>query len=265
MRSEAAENLFQFTRPRGARRIAVGRYLTCGVSIHAPARGATACQRERRAGDRVSIHAPARGATWRARCRRVANTRFNSRAREGRDRPRLYTIRGTSFQFTRPRGARPSQREHPWSSWWFQFTRPRGARRRAPPGAARGRVSIHAPARGATSPGPGEQVAGVFQFTRPRGARRISTSRTTRDFKFQFTRPRGARLRWSFGMTNTPPVSIHAPARGATVGYRMAMQRRSFNSRAREGRDEMHLSALRLMPVSIHAPARGATGSFYVQ
>ena len=55
---------FQFTRPRGARRwLAASPSSTSGVSIHAPARGATvwACVWPLRF--LVSIHAPARGAT----------------------------------------------------------------------------------------------------------------------------------------------------------------------------------------------------------
>ena len=62
----------------------------------------------------------------------------------------------TLFQFTRPRGARPTWSLLSSPATLFQFTRPRGAR----PGALfRLRfvfgVSIHAPARGATSAVPG--------------------------------------------------------------------------------------------------------------
>ena len=97
------------------------------VSIHAPTRGAT-----RRAGRggarnrfnprahagrdhapvpplrgrRVSIHAPTRGAT-RARRRPPPCGRFNPRAHAGRDRRRWPWRGRSSFQSTRPRGARP--------------------------------------------------------------------------------------------------------------------------------------------------------------
>ena len=61
-------------------------------------------------------------------------------------------------------------------------------------------------------------------------------------------------------------VSIHAPARGATrLRARPPSRCRSFNSRAREGRDSVRRCACRVREgVSIHAPARGATlgGSF---
>ena len=159
----------------------------------------------------VSIHAPARGAT-------------NARLRQCPPR--------SSFQSTRPRGARP--------------IRIHDARRH------RGRVSIHAPARGATTrtsrmrrtmfqstrPRGARRRRGAFQSTRPRGARPIANVARTRSM-FQSTRPRGARRRLA---------AAQAEAQG-------------FNPRARAGRD-----ARRRPPdarcadlVSIHAPARGAT------
>ena len=77
---------------------------------------------------------------------------------------------------------------------------------------------------------------------------------------FQFTLPRGerpspsSRLRWR-------GVSIHAPARGATVYRPRGRQTsRSFNSRSREGSDNTWAEVQQVLQVSIHAPARGATG-----
>jgi hypothetical protein len=55
------------------------------VSIHAPARGATADSWYRCQILRVSIHAPARGATFRQMKHLSLNSCFNPRAREGRD------------------------------------------------------------------------------------------------------------------------------------------------------------------------------------
>jgi len=76
---------FQFTRPRGARRLTViGGDNRQGVSIHAPTRGATvppgACQCYR-----VSIHAPTRGATSIIGSSIGSIIGFNSRAHAGRD------------------------------------------------------------------------------------------------------------------------------------------------------------------------------------
>jgi len=96
------------------------------------------------------------------------------------------------FQFTRPRGARHAvgfvkvppggfnSRAHagrdrdgsnPRLEGSFQFTRPRGARLGDGPGAGPGRVSIHAPTRGATYGLRHCATSRQFQFTRPRGAR----------------------------------------------------------------------------------------------
>ena len=100
--------VFQFTRPHGARQRRAVRHRSRPVSIHAPAWGAT------RSG-------PGRQGRFR---------RFNSRAREGRDRLARVGFIDMVFQFTRPRGARPFEPAamRPWR-----------------------RVSIHAPARGATA------------------------------------------------------------------------------------------------------------------
>ena len=168
----------------------------------------------------------------------------------------------------------------------FQSTRPRGARRRRRrrtgrlrrfnPRAREGRdpdareaslchmVSIHAPARGATTyASSGARSASWFQSTRPRGARprvvralrreaavsihapargATSTAEVVRlqMVEFQSTRPRGARPGRHLSPGARRGVSIHAPARGATVLY---------------GAGE------RVTEVSIHAPARGATVS----
>ena len=56
------------------------------------------------------------------------------------------------------------------------------------------------------------------------------------------------------------PVSIHAPARGATYPKRFHRgQEESFNPRARTGRDANNGGNPLSQKVSIHAPARGAT------
>ncbi len=122
---------FQFTRPRGARR------------TRAPAIRVPAC---------VSIHAPARGATIQRRRRKRLPRRFNSRAREGRDAlldRRRPGRRGFNSRAREGRDVRRAELLHHVAE--FQFTRPRGARPESPqPGVIRC-VSIHAPARGATT------------------------------------------------------------------------------------------------------------------
>ncbi len=55
-------------------------------------------------------------------------------------------------------------------------------------------------------------------------------------------------------------VSIHAPARGATlISFCNPIDGTGFNPRARTGRDNHAIRSRRARAVSIHAPARGAT------
>ena len=100
--------------------------------------------------------------------------------------------------------------------------------------------------------------------------------------KFQSTHPHGVRLKamsrcttllWSFNprtrmgcdslYANYPrfrSVSIHAPARGATVtAESVAYLGECFNPRTRTGCDILPLGRNSKIKVSIHAPARGAT------
>ena len=143
--------MFQFTRPRGARRAQKIAQITQQVSIHAPTRGATAAGAAGRFARVVSIHAPTRGATGRDR-RTARSTRcFNSRAHEGRDpEQRAKAPRRKRVSIHAPtRGATGQSADEP-RIWLFQFTRPRGARLAT--------VSAFA-------------TRAQFQFTRPRGAR----------------------------------------------------------------------------------------------
>ena len=122
------------------------------------------------------------------------------------------------------------------------------------------RVSIHAPARGATHWLRPWTASQWFQSTRPRGARLTVSIFVMTSAMFQSTRPRGAR-----------------PPRGHSVSRPLR-----FNPRARAGRDaafavigdvEWLFQSTRPrgarrdicrideseVEVSIHAPARGAT------
>ncbi len=298
-----------------------------GVSIHAPARGATRASGYWFQGHFVSIHAPARGATicrypwhrqylcfnpraregrdWHLDRRRQAHRRFNPRAREGRDLEcpgQPWQL--SRFQSTRPRGARHRLAASPCTDLGFNpraregrdarqvRTRPglfcfnpraregrdgrprrtlqprqrvsihapaRGATVRVRHVRAGREVSIHAPARGATRQGYVEQIVKAFQSTRPRGARPSGQVPVSGPFCFN-PRAREGRddvLRFKCG---SPIVSIHAPARGATRGRTMRLVRPvvSIHAPAR-GATLGDLHVIYLLPVSIHAPARGAT------
>ena len=103
-------------------------------------------------------------------------------------------------------------------------------------------------------------VLHLFQFTLPRGERLRPLLRSRSYDRFQFTLPRGERrslggrlsILSSFNsrsregsdsgdhvdMDTAPEVSIHAPARGATLGTaRFGWRAVRFNSRSREGSD----------------------------
>jgi len=211
---------FQSTPPRGGRREhdepEDGHP---NVSIHAPARGATRERFLAHLRQLVSIHAPARGATTAPIYAQAV---------------RLVSIHAPA------RGATPGPQH-----------RGVGAR-----------VSIHAPARGATSSLPDWSVSDSFQSTPPRGGRLEISGRGRRDAHSFNPRPReggdgdpvvsrvrGERFnprpreggdRRRPARPSCPRVSIHAPARGATV---VAVVERVA------------------VHVSIHAPARGATSA----
>ena len=102
------------------------------------------------------------------------------------------------------------------------------------------KISIHAPARGATQVLSHSIHLIGFQSTLPRGERPTPVSSTATAWTFQSTLPRGERLKTSILFTGAPSISIHAPARGAT--FKMFIRPHTE-------------------PISIHAPARGATSS----
>ena len=122
----------------------------------------------------VSIHAPAGGAT---NVRRFQNYRirgFNPRTRRGCDQftPQMVVYQEL-FQSTHPQGVRPG-----WLPLWqwspsFQSTHPQGVRQeRHGGGSIRYRVSIHAPAGGATGAHCFRMSRKIgFQSTHPQGVR----------------------------------------------------------------------------------------------
>ena len=254
---------FQFTRPRGARRALSVRRRWPSVSIHAPARGATQGQGARVHGEagfnsraregrdrdnpwfpdvlRVSIHAPARGATA---CSGESGIT-------------------SGFQFTRPRGARPrcAKRHHagyavsihapargatPVASGskraglLFQFTRPRGARRPAPPWlSCTPRFNSRAREGRDQRRGRHRLPAQLCFNSRAREGRDRRRKRVETLLEGFNSRAREGRDGPDLiDLVGADLVSIHAPARGATV------TEGQFGN---------------VIRVSIHAPARGAT------
>mgnify|MGYP006976775791 CR=1 FL=1 len=197
------------------------------LSIHAPARGATPFLYSLVGRRILSIHAPARGATP----------------------PNGSVSCWTScFQSTHPRGVRrtlPSLSPNICAS--FQSTHPRGVR---PEGqfnqTGRRRLSIHAPARGATwIRFAAISCSGLSIHAPARGATACDRIHRPGQRDFQSTHPRGVRHRQT----------------GCTI-FSMP----TFNPRTRAGCDQQETRTFYVSDrLSIHAPARGATFQRHLQ
>ena len=229
---------FQFTRPRGARpRPGRARAKRRPVSIHAPTRGATL---NFSVGPGLSLFqfTRPRGARRLSTCTHHTLARFNSRAHEGRDALRhSWPHRPFLFQFTRPRGARLRMAFQLQRMLEFQFTRPRGARL----------TSALEKANEASFNSRAHEGRDLKVRTVPEKSM-VSIHAPTRG-----ATPHGVPVATHAG------VSIHAPTRGATGTEHRTIAYRGFNSRAHEGRDKGPEFFFSRIHVSIHAPTRGAT------
>ena len=169
---------------------------------------------------RVSIHAPAWGATPHNTSSLLIFWSFNPRTRVGCDAPDPLPVCDGQAGFN-PR-TRVGCDENPCA------------------GSRAQKVSIHAPAWGATPPPPRRpRLISMFQSTHPRGVRRCPrpstlpnsssfnprtrvgcdwclTWRSLCDCGFQSTHPRGVRRAELDAVEHLGLVSIHAPAWGAT-------------------------------------------------
>ena len=145
-------------------------------------------------------------------------------------------------------------------------------------------ISIHAPAKGATVFRiPVVYANIVFQSTLPRRERRSSAKPLSSSRTFQSTLPRRERLDAAELERLHRDISIHAPAKGATIHWlllilvavvfqstlprrerhmekrRPSIGRMYFNPRSREGSDPGQSHYKQRGRISIHAPAKGAT------
>ena len=145
----------------------------------------------------------------------------------------------------------------------FQSTHPmRGATKEYRFSEQETKISIHAPARGATCILRHERKRNKFQSTHPRGVRRTDDPLPTVTTGFQSTHPRGVRHAHDAQSVEVLHISIHAPARGATQGDARAVPcPDDFNPRTREGCDVLDPATMQGEQISIHAPARGATSA----
>ncbi len=234
------------------------------ISIHAPARGATERTEGKNIVQNISIHAPARGATGNTDIRHPTDQNFNPRSREGSDFLRVpANMTGKQISIHAPaRGATLTLWLALRAVVKFQSTLPRGERHYEEifPLCVK-RISIHAPARGATAPQRLCKSSGTISIHAPaRGATKKQKlfRRSLRYFNprsregsdaaqdgfdlgeaiFQSTLPRGERRFLLPRLHSTLLISIHAPARGATVlRYKRPPYLRYFNPRSREGSD----------------------------
>ena len=210
---------------------------------------------------------------------------FNPRARKGRDTTMNCTFTACRFQSTRPQGARRGQGGIQARLARFQSTRPQGARLAPPlqdfipacfnPRARKGRdiaplalfvadaVSIHAPARGATTASNASKPINSFNPRARKGRDRESMRVRRRRHSFN-PRARKGRDVVAAHLHAKRVVSIHAPARGATLcGCRtITVEVVSIHAPAR-GATRGHCQWSARDVVSIHAPARGATAGYF--
>ena len=288
MHAKVTVSPFQSTRPRGARPADAESYtVTDGVSIHAPAWGATADSVCATASPNEFQSTRPRGARRAIeQCSGKWNIRFNPRARVGRDSITTLFIVQSKVSIHAPAWGATLQRHCP--VLWYERFNPRARVGRdvevGESTAARILVSIHAPAWGATLMRLRRlSMHCSFQSTRPRGARPGSTVHTRTPSEFQSTRPRGARPAYDsasaasvirFQSTRPrgarpvrpspvqPPtlVSIHAPAWGATVIVSIAVYAIDVSIHAPAWGATIEMPPTRHnVAVSIHAPAWGAT------
>ena len=165
---------------------------------------------------------------------------FNPRSREGSDGKTCFATRASRiFQSTLPRGERHHSRQDIERDNYISIHAPaRGATSQKGCLSSGLRISIHAPARGATVDDYCQECGNFISIHAPaRGATRIIIGKTS---CFKYFNPRSREGSDVFAMTTgtANKISIHAPARGATFS-------------------KMWSSIVDY--ISIHAPARGAT------
>ena len=123
------------------------------------------------------------------------------------------------------------------------------------------KVSIHAPAWGATSRRAATADVGLFQSTHPRGVRRAVDVVEAAEIVVSIHAPAWGATPHQAVQIVIGPVSIHAPAWGATTDSRGPAPADRFQSTHPRGVRHHQVCYGSLgRPVSIHAPAWGATG-----
>ena len=190
----------------------------------------------------ISIHAPARGATRQAREHIAQARNFNPRSREGSD---IFLskdfVDNLKFQSTLPRGERREHRHR--KGFGDRNFNPRSREGSDKPTLGSEfksyTISIHAPARGATT---------VFLIHKISNINFNPRSREGSDPISPYT------IYWWYNFNPRSREGSDVVCDGTSNGYG------NFNPRSREGSDSWRRYAVIVSGwISIHAPARGAT------
>ncbi|RZB32344.1 MAG: hypothetical protein SRB2_04349 [Desulfobacteraceae bacterium Eth-SRB2] len=197
----------------------------------------------------VSIHAPARGATRVQNAENKLATGFNPRSRTGSDERAFQCFGYASCFNPRSRTGSDLSDGKSGAECAVSIHAPaRGATSVFLCEPEQTQVSIHAPARGATYCGPDWRGYRKFQSTLPHGERRQEMTELSPDISFNPRSRTGSDL--SDGKSGAEcAVSIHAPARGATRSRTPWDIERLFQSTLPHG--ERHLQ-----PIHLAAPRR---------
>ena len=147
------------------------------------------------------------------------------------------------------------------------------------------RISIHAPAKGATRIHKPKVSRYAFQSTLPQRERLVGFCFAHNPCLFQSTLPQRERQSSDPSLSSQSLISIHAPAKGATLRTsKTPIRTLNFNPRSRKGSDcpnssasvlpdyfnprsrkgsdcVEHIASPLMFLISIHAPAKGATGA----
>ena len=210
----------------------------------------------------ISIHAPAKGATF-ATAGRTNPEVFQSTLPR---RERLFSLSIClscfRFQSTLPRRERPEKPKSVIYMREFQSTLPQRERHVfRTESDSRQDISIHAPAKGAT--GRSRVGAAAPRYFNPRsreGSDLIRKRYFMQTFRFQSTLLRRERRAGDVADVLLAVISIHAPAKGATVNDACHIPRCEFQSTLpRRERPPLHFPSNGVQIISIHAPAKGAT------
>ena len=222
---------------KGATEPVIGDVKLVVISIHAPAKGATSCRWCTCKLAIISIHAPAKGATiHRTQTRCIHRFQSTLPRRERQPVPSL-SPPDYPFQSTLPRRERLCVCGQRQQDKDFNPRSREGSDIKDADCFHDNDISIHAPAKGATDYCGAEEDFLLFQSTLPRRERHNSHNSHPPTQQFQSTLPRRERRRF-------------AEIEGVAV---------YFNPRSREGSDIFYHDNKLFQLISIHAPAKGAT------